>query len=316
MAKVCFLIPASPTASFFSQIAAFQLAVRRLRWQRWTPSVRAIFGGPINSNDFLIWENALRDVDLIFLSQHRFERDGLFAQGDARFAMLPEDADVVVMADADTMLTGSVECVLDDVLAKNAIAGVIAHYPFPRFPGFTARTAWLDVAEGVIDRPLSFNERYSLQNFTYPDTLPGEQACPFYVNFGAVFIAGSTAKNISGHYRAIRRAIEGKLQNSYFSAQVALTLSVTELQIPTISLSMAYNFPNDPIAEAAYPDALADVRVFHYLRTEQFNRSEIFNSPENYQKFLSTELSGSNAVFQNFIRTRFGETFPFRSFSD
>ena len=39
---------------------------------------------------------------------------------------------------------------------------------------------------------------------------------------------------------------------------------------------MRYNFPNDPIAERMYPDDLANVVVYHYLRTAAFNRHEIF----------------------------------------
>jgi hypothetical protein len=42
MKHVAILIPASPVPAFFSQIAAFSLALQNQRWSRWHPSLRVV----------------------------------------------------------------------------------------------------------------------------------------------------------------------------------------------------------------------------------------------------------------------------------
>lgn len=312
MRKICFLIPASPNVAFFSQIAAFRLAISRLVWSRWTPSIRVFFGGQMDLAAFVAWREALGDMDMVFLSNERFQRDSFFAQGDARFYMAPDDADVVVLSDADTLPVGSIEDILDTVFDKGAVAGTIAHLPFPTAKGQSSRDAWLTAAEGLIQRPLAFDHEYSLLKFRSPELSIDERLCPFYLNFGVVFIAARALRTVAEPYLKIRRVLMSKIANRFFSAQIAFTLALTELDIPTISLSMAYNFPNDPDADAGYPEALSDVRIFHYLRKGHFDRWKIFASPQAYTEFLSAELSGSNAVFRDLVRSRFGDTFPFR----
>lgn len=44
MKHVAILIPASPVPAFFSQIAAFSLALKSLRWSRWHPSLHVLMG--------------------------------------------------------------------------------------------------------------------------------------------------------------------------------------------------------------------------------------------------------------------------------
>lgn len=316
MRKVCFLIPASPNVAFFSQIAAFRLAVSRLSWSRWVPNIRVFFGGEIDLAGFVAWREALGDIDMVFLSNERFKRDSFFAQGDARFYMAPDDADVVVMSDADTLPVGSIEDVLDTVFQKGAVAGTIAHLPFPKPEGQSSRDAWLSAAEGLIHRPLAFDHEYTLLKFRSPEAQESERVCPFYLNFGVVFIADRTLRSVSEPYLKIRRILMNKITNRFFSAQIAFTLALTELDIPTLSLSMAYNYPNDPDADAGYPEALSDVRIFHYLRKADFDRWKIFASPEAYAEFLSADMSGSNAIFRDFVRSGFGEAYPFRLTSE
>jgi hypothetical protein len=74
---------------------------------------------------------------------------------------------------------------------------------------------------------------------------------------------------------------------------------------------MSYNFPNDPVADKLYPQELNSISVLHYLRTDKFDRQKIFVSKKNFEKFLSLRLTGSNKIFQEFVKYLTGGKYPF-----
>ena len=76
---------------------------------------------------------------------------------------------------------------------------------------------------------------------------------------------------------------------------------------------MRYNFPNDELAERRYPEELENVKIFHYLRTGEFDRHRIFLDSANYRAFVQSSLSGVNQVFQNHVKRIFGEAYPFEA---
>jgi hypothetical protein len=52
--------------------------------------------------------------------------------------------------------------VLDRVVATASVAGVLAHYAFPFWPGRQSREAWERVGEGLVPQGLRFEHSYSL----------------------------------------------------------------------------------------------------------------------------------------------------------
>src|SRR5204862_6104539 len=72
-----------------------------------------------------------------------------------------------------------------------------------------------------------------------------------------------------------------------------------------------YNFPNDELAEARFPEELENVTIFHYLRTDRFDRQQIFASAEGYREFLGIDLAGSNKVFRSRVAELIGGEYPF-----
>ena len=136
MKKVAILIPASPNSAFFSQIAAFTLALSRLDWRRWDPTVYVFLGGEPDFGALQAWRPYLRDTMMTFVSAslsdaHRF----YYAQIDSVFRCAPTDADVLIRMDADTLIVRNFEDLLDYVVDTNSVAGVTAHFPFPTWPG-------------------------------------------------------------------------------------------------------------------------------------------------------------------------------------
>ena len=125
---------------------------------------------------------------------------------------------------------------------------------------------------------------------------------PFYPNFGIIFFPRSIFQIFAGKYLYFRPKVAERLPDPYFSGQVALALAIAEMGTSTWALPMRFNFPNDTSAVSRYPDELDHVAVFHYLRTETFDRARIFANAAEYDRFLDAPLEGVNRVFQQYVR--------------
>jgi hypothetical protein len=313
MRRVAVLIAASPTDAFYSQIAVLRLALVRLRWSRWQHSVHLYLGGPHDAAVLHKWRPHLADVQIHWTPAARFAMDGDWAQSDEVFVSPPTDADVLLAMDADTLPVGVLEPILERVSEAGVVAGVIAHYPpFPQQSGQTGgpaiREAWQCLANGVLDRPLDFSYHHTLMGSAIPAE---ERAAPFYLNFGVVFFPRDAFRRIAPRYLAIRPQLMKRMQFPDFSGQAALTLAIASKRTNTWALPMRYNFPNDPVAEQIYPAELEQAVIFHYLRTNAFDRHQIFVTPEQYEHFLALHLEGVNRRFQEAVKTIVGERYPF-----
>jgi SAM-dependent methyltransferase len=309
MKKVAILIPASPNLAFFSQIAASALALSRLDWQRWEPTVYAFLGGEPDFAALEAWRPYLRDTMMSFVpaslsDAHQF----YYAQIDSLFRCAPVDADVLVRMDADTLVVRNFEDLLDYVVETKSVAGVTAHFPFPTWPGVTPRQSWVGLAYLLTGGSIGFEHAYSLP----PEDAPQDEwATPFYLNDGVVLVAGSVFAEIVERYLKLRPNLMDHLPDPYFSGQIALALATAQAGVRSCALPMRYNFPNDELSEARYPEELDNVCIFHYLRTHAFDRHKIFASVSAYHEFLELPLTGSNKVFQGCVSTLIGSEYPF-----
>lgn len=308
MKRVAILVPASPSPGFYSQIAALDIALRTLEWEDWRPTLHLYFGGPREPAVHARWLPHLRDADINWASEEHFSAIGDWAQSDDVFRCAPRDAQVILTLDADTFPVSSLVSVLDDVLQRNVIAGVIAHYPFPQFSGVSVRDGWNHVTRGITDVPLNFTCSHSLMP---PGTPPELRLTPFYLNGGLVFFPRRIFDDVANRCLRMRPQLLSRMPDPDFTGQAALALAVAESGAKTAVLPMRYNFPNDPMADKLYPDELTNVVVFHYLRTDSFDRQRIFASAEQYAEFLSLPLSGSSRLFQRSVRRVVGMTYPF-----
>jgi hypothetical protein len=292
MRRVAILVAASPTTAFYSQIAALRLAVLRLRWSRWEPSVHVYVGGPHGPSTLEEWLPHLDGVQIYWSSAARFARDGDWAQSDDVFMSPPAEADVLLAMDADTLPVDVLEPVLEQVHETGAIAGVIAHYPpFPQPLEATRpasiRERWRQLSQGLLDAPLDFSYSHMLMG-TEIDT--EQRAAPFYLNFGVVFFPRDAFRRIAPVYLTLRPQLMERMLFPDFSGQAALTLA---------------------IAQQMYPAELERAVVFHYLRTNTFDRHQIFATAREYEEFLALHLEGVDQRFQDAVRRIIGERYPF-----
>jgi hypothetical protein len=309
MPKVAFLIPASPTDAFLSQIAAFTVALRQLAWKKWEPSVLVCMGGHLDGAVLDRWSPYLSSVAITFAPRSEWETTAFFyAQIDGLFRRAPQDADVLVRMDADTLPVRDFEDVLDYVHETSSIAGVIAHFPFPNWPEMTSREVWQRVGDGLVSSPIDLKYAYSLWGSEVPEEY---RTAPFYVNDGAVFFPKPLFAEFARRYLSLRPQLMERLPAPYFSGQIALSLAVSEMRATTCALPMRYNFPNDEMAVQRFPEELEHVVIFHYLRTDGFDRQRIFLDENSYHSFLDAPLLGANKAFQQHVRSIIGASFPF-----
>ena len=267
-------------------------------------------GSGLDTSAFEEWQPYLRDVTIIFAPKSHSESIPFYyAQIDGLFRWAPIDADVLVRMDADTLPVNDFEDVLDYVLETSSIAGVMAHFGFPVRSGMSAsREDWQRAADGLISAPLDFRYSYSLTEANVPEE---NRTAPFYLNDGAAFFPKSLFREFAQRYLDLRPRLMERLAYPYFSGQIALSLAVTEMRARTCALPMRYNFPNDERATKKFPEELEHVKIFHYMRTDQFDRQRIFTDANSYQNFLNAPLTGANKVFQQSVRRMIGPEFPF-----
>lgn len=307
-----FVIPASPTASFFSQIAMFELAVRRRTWRFFTPQVIAVFGDTPDDETYDKWRPHIQNVVKVFLPSDQSTTGDYMRQVDWRFRVVPTDADITIFCDADTIVVGDVEDMASMVTTEQSVAGVIAHYHFPGSSPLSPQRQWDTISTSLIGRAMTFPYQYTLSPTQFP---PEQRKAPFYLNFGAVFVAGPILERLARRYLDLRPKVSYITNGSYMSAQIALALAVEAEEIPRRALRMAYNFPNDPIADERYPEELADVRILHFLRQKQVQRAKIFATPREFARFLELPLEGSNHALQTFVQDLTSGIYPFTGIS-
>jgi hypothetical protein len=307
MRKFAVLVPGSATHAFFSQVAAISVALRRLDWTRWEPSLYFFAGGSPDAAALERWLPHLPDVHIAFTSSTRFAREGHWAQGDDVFREAPRDAEVFLHMDADVLPVAPFEDVLDHVAETGAVAGAITHYPAPIDRSRPSREAWQELADDLIDAgALDFSFSHTLLA-----TETNDASCPFYVNFGVVFFAQPAFERVGTTYLSLRPQVQPRIEEPDFSGQVALALAIAREDAPTWALPMRFNFPNDPLAEQMYPAELENARLFHYLRTDEFDRQRIFADADEYAAFLNLSLTGVNARFRAHARRLLGDAYPF-----
>jgi len=305
--KVEFLIPASPTPGFFSQVSMFCLALDRLGDFYSEARVVCVFGDKVKKPVPARWAHWLERVEIHWVPPADFNRCGYLAQGYRRFELLDPTADLSVICDADIMPIRRFGSEFKSLIAERAIGGVIAHSHFP----WTKRSGtggddWEMLSRRLLGRPVETPFCYTLS-----DT--AAWGCPFYINFG--FLAGPP-QVLSRVFREVKllRGPVHEIINNYFEAQIAFALAASASDVAVRALPMRYNFPNDSKADAMYPNELEAVSVIHYLRLKNFDRQNIFCSAELFENFLSLDLKGSNGILQETVREITGGVYPFRDF--
>jgi hypothetical protein len=89
---------------------------------------------------------------------------------------------------------------------------------------------------------------------------------------------------------------------TFFRFQIALTLTIEKHKLPSRTIPLRYNFPNDPGFDQKYPNDLSDVRILHYLRCEVVHRERDFVDLTRVAALIQRrDLRGSNEVLRRCV---------------
>lgn len=292
-------IPISPTPSFLTRIHYLAASLRR-------------FGGALAGAPIVVTVGADEPVDLVaacpwsrrlgvewrWLDDSLWRRHGIYATALQRFCYDIEAPNVLLL-DSDTLFVRPVDDLLRTLRRVRSIAGVVAHLsPFINCDG--GQQLWANIfhAAGLGD-PIFSCEHPGWQTIEL-DT--ARRHCPPYFNLGVLF-APRDIMVVLGRTIFAEMEIVERVHPTLFRCQLALTLAIVRSGVSWTPLSLRFNLPNLIEYLPRYAAELADARIIHYLRDEQFTRMEDFVSVEAVGKLLvRQDLHPINARLRDALR--------------
>ena len=219
-----------------------------------------------------------------------FMRESYYATAAERFRYRFR-SDVVLLLDADTLVVGPLDELVEETYRTGALGGVIAHVAPVDQP---ARWRELHEACGIEQ----WDARYEHTGWGYLFNDESLRYCPSYFNLGVLCGTPDSMNRIGEVIYALMERIDGVV-HTHFRVQLAVSLAITKLQLPHRAWPMRYNFPNDPLLEALHAAELPHVRVVHLLRDHQFYKTDLFATLDRVEAMLNRrDLRVINALAQ------------------
>jgi hypothetical protein len=210
----------------------------------------------------------------------------------------PFQARAVMLVDADTLIVGPLDDLVERVLQSGSFAGLVAHVsPFLPNPELPAPEWWTRIYSAAgLSKPELVCEH---TGWGVMDETPQARYCPPYFNLGMLMAPREVMARLGEVIYAEMEAVNRVLATG-FRCQIAVPLALARTGTPWRSVPMRYNFPNDLAIASHYRADLADVRMFHYLRVGPLDKWRDFQNVRSVRAFLKRrDLSGVNAVFQD-----------------
>ncbi|MDW3177651.1 MAG: hypothetical protein R8J94_09710 [Acidimicrobiia bacterium] len=220
----------------------------------------------------------------------RFAEHSYGATGIERF-MSPVDADVLVLADADLIFTGSLDDAIERSRSEGVLLGVTAYRsPFvqksfgPRVSE-DRRTCWklLFDAVGVETPEFTSTHPSAYEQEWEPDVAQ----CPPYFNYGMLVMPPAVGARLGSTLYEEHRRITTHFRGAH-SGQLALATALARKAIGSGELPIRFNFPNQEPYVDAYPGDYGDVRVLHYMSPGHFDKETDLDSMVSIEAWLGS----------------------------
>jgi hypothetical protein len=301
--RIEFRIPISPTEKFFSLVRFYNFALRRLDSPLYRDARLLLVVGDHCNLDAVRRENEWSENFNI-----GWERvpDEVFAEfhwaGTANWRLnIPaSDADIIILSDADTLLLRDIDPLLMEFpLEHLAVRGHMAHYPPPLgvngvTPSPTGPEFWPWLFKLFAIPWPSATYRYSMDKDA---SLP---ASPAYFNLGFVALNSKALPVFASDIAETTRRV-GAATDSFMRCQIAVTIIAHRAGLDVGTLPAAYNAANDLGHLGLNRLAAEQIRVLHFLRTDEIDRAEL--QPHLIDNLLSRSLTNpANIALQNLAR--------------
>jgi hypothetical protein len=299
-------VPIAPTPSFFMQVQLLTASLRRFGGALADSPVIVTVSRDCEPYDLaaaLPWSERL-GVSWRWMEADAFERLGIYGTALMRFTY-DFEAPFVVMLDADTLVTGP----LDDLLeleAAEAFGGVIADVSPTMFPphyadgvGRGGQMFWIDLFETAgLPAPPSMYEHLA---WGLLDSDPERRFCPPYFNLGMLAAPAPIARRIGAVVLDDMARVD-RYVDTNFKCQLAVALSLVRTDTPALALAAQWNFPNNQPLADRLPEDSADVRILHYRRREEVSRDTELGSLDGIDRLLRRRgLLPVNALLQEHV---------------
>lgn len=289
-------VPASPKAPFWIQIRTLVESLRRYGGRAAARAPLTVVFGPEASPEEIsrqmAWGKAL-GVRWEVVPEAIFARHGIYGTALQRFSG-HFAADMVLMLDADVLITGSLDGLLRDTQARQVLRGLPAH-----IPPWTQPEQWDHLFAALQLGPAPKICTPSGRGI-YPESA---QDMPPYFNLGVILAPAAMMTSIGSVIFAEMAAID-LVMNSHYRCQLALMAAICRLGTPWRALPLRYNFPNDAAFVHRHPWEGLHIRMLHYLRRgPPCDRERDFASIEALCSWLEwDDLEGANRFLQRRIR--------------
>lgn len=286
-------IPISPTPMFLRQTWALAASLRQFggevgRSARVMAWVSPELEGLPDLNRQHPWAKSL-GVTFRWVDEPLFAKHWYYGTALARWAG-PFNADVVLMLDADVLVCNPLDKLVQAIAASDAVWG------FPAHMSPLDEAQWAELfASADLPAP-DMTCRPSGAGF-FPDAQ--DQRMPPYFNLGVIAARQEVMRRLGDDLIGEMERVNAYIE-SYYRCQLTLPLAIARKGLAWQALDVRDNFPNDAAFEAAYPQAVAEIRLLHYLReSEALSKKRDFSSTEAYRAMLQRpELTGANALAQ------------------
>jgi hypothetical protein len=295
-------VPISPTEHFFTMLrylaASLRLNAGALAGSRIIATVGAD-EEPVDLYCRLPWSRRY-GIEWRWLDRGLYQRSIYYATAVERFRYSFQ-APVVLLLDADVLITAPLDHLVARVLAERALHGLVAHVsPFVGFPQQNGEQWWerLFGQAGLGAAPLCCE--HTAPWFGTSDEKA--RRCPPYFNLG-VLAAPAEVMNTVGQTIYEEMELVNACLATDFRCQIGLTLALRRHHIPWRCLRLRYNCPNCPAIVERYGSEAEKMRIFHYLGQNAFKKHIDFANEESVVAFLRrTDLEPINRCLQQQLR--------------
>ena len=163
-------------------------------------------------------------IEVVYAPREAFREHHFFAASDLRYELLDPAADISCLCDADTVLVRPLpNAFLEEMKARPALCGVVAHYPFPisrdtrddpegggLYRDMPQAQAWERLGQIALGRPIRRSLRYTLLEGVEDDR------CPFYINYGFLAAPANLLVNLHQQLKEIQPVVRRLLRNDFY----------------------------------------------------------------------------------------------------